>query len=152
MPVLSAREIYRVARLAGFSPDQAATMTAVALAESGGNTAAHNPNGWGDIAFTEWVAVGTPGLPGNVVAISASGSVNATWTPAPDSGSAIVGYGVFVYDAAGYTGQSLWACATCTSGRISGLTNGRQYTVRVYGYNAYGWGVPAISNPVTPTS
>jgi cell wall-associated NlpC family hydrolase len=45
MPVLSAREIYRVARMAGFSPDQAATMTAIALAESGGNTAAHNPNG-----------------------------------------------------------------------------------------------------------
>jgi cell wall-associated NlpC family hydrolase len=45
MADLSAREIYRFARLAGFSPDQAVTMTAIALAESGGNTNAHNPNG-----------------------------------------------------------------------------------------------------------
>jgi cell wall-associated NlpC family hydrolase len=45
MPVLSAVEIYRYARLAGFSPDQAVTMTAVALAESGGNAGAHNPHG-----------------------------------------------------------------------------------------------------------
>jgi cell wall-associated NlpC family hydrolase len=45
MAVLSAVEIYRYARLAGFSPDQAVTMTAVALAESGGNTNAHNPHG-----------------------------------------------------------------------------------------------------------
>jgi cell wall-associated NlpC family hydrolase len=43
--VLSALEIYRFARMAGFSPDQAVTMTAVALAESGGNPGAHNPNG-----------------------------------------------------------------------------------------------------------
>jgi cell wall-associated NlpC family hydrolase len=45
MAVLSAAEIYHFARLAGFSPDQAVTMTAVALAESGGNAGAHNPNG-----------------------------------------------------------------------------------------------------------
>jgi cell wall-associated NlpC family hydrolase len=43
--VLSAQEIYAAARMAGFSPDQAVTMTAIALAESGGNTGAHNPNG-----------------------------------------------------------------------------------------------------------
>jgi cell wall-associated NlpC family hydrolase len=43
--VLSALEIYRYARMAGFSPDQAVTMTAIALAESGGETGAHNPRG-----------------------------------------------------------------------------------------------------------
>src|SRR5665811_255519 len=41
----SAEEIYGFAREAGFSPDQAATMTAIALAESGGRTDAHNPRG-----------------------------------------------------------------------------------------------------------
>jgi cell wall-associated NlpC family hydrolase len=41
----SAREIYRFARLAGFSPDQSVTMTAIALAESGGNSNAHNNSG-----------------------------------------------------------------------------------------------------------
>jgi len=45
MSVLSAREIYRFARLAGFSPDQSVTMTAIALAESGGDTRAHNASG-----------------------------------------------------------------------------------------------------------
>src|SRR3954452_18677541 len=45
MAVLSAVEIYRYARMAGFSPDQAVTMTAVALAESGGESGAHNPHG-----------------------------------------------------------------------------------------------------------
>jgi cell wall-associated NlpC family hydrolase len=42
---LGAEQIYAFARDAGFSPDQAVTMTAIALAESGGNPAAHNPNG-----------------------------------------------------------------------------------------------------------
>lgn len=45
MAILSADQIYAVARQAGFSPDQAVTMTAIALAESGGNTQALNPNG-----------------------------------------------------------------------------------------------------------
>lgn len=45
MAVLSAQEIYRYARLAGFAPDEAQTMTAIALAESGGETGAHNPVG-----------------------------------------------------------------------------------------------------------
>ncbi len=45
MGVYSAREIYRFARLAGFSPDQATTMTAIALAESGGDSRAHNTSG-----------------------------------------------------------------------------------------------------------
>ena len=38
-------QIYQAARAAGFSPDQATTWTAIALAESGGETGAHNPNG-----------------------------------------------------------------------------------------------------------
>jgi cell wall-associated NlpC family hydrolase len=41
---LDANEIYEAARAAGFSPDQSVTMTAIALAESGGNPGAHNPN------------------------------------------------------------------------------------------------------------
>ena len=41
----SAEQIYEFARAAGFSPDQAVTMTAIALAESGGNSGAHNASG-----------------------------------------------------------------------------------------------------------
>jgi cell wall-associated NlpC family hydrolase len=48
--ILTATEIYNVCLQAGFTPDQAVTWTAIALAESGGNTEAHNPHGedsWG---------------------------------------------------------------------------------------------------------
>ncbi len=45
MPRYSAEQIYGFARRAGFSPDESATMTAIALAESGGNSKAHNPRG-----------------------------------------------------------------------------------------------------------
>jgi cell wall-associated NlpC family hydrolase len=45
MPRYSAEQIYAFARRAGFSPDESATMTAIALAESGGNSRAHNPYG-----------------------------------------------------------------------------------------------------------
>jgi len=41
MAKLTPEEIYSYARAAGFSPDQATTMTAIALAESGGETGAH---------------------------------------------------------------------------------------------------------------
>jgi cell wall-associated NlpC family hydrolase len=45
VPRFSAEQIYSFARRAGFSPDEAATMTAIALAESGGDSRAHNPFG-----------------------------------------------------------------------------------------------------------
>jgi cell wall-associated NlpC family hydrolase len=45
MATFSAQQIYGFARAAGFSPDQAVTMTAIAMAESGGNSGAHNPHG-----------------------------------------------------------------------------------------------------------
>jgi cell wall-associated NlpC family hydrolase len=45
MPRYAAEQIYGFARRAGFTPDEAATMTAIALAESGGNSRAHNPHG-----------------------------------------------------------------------------------------------------------
>jgi cell wall-associated NlpC family hydrolase len=41
----TAEQIYAFAREAGFSPDRAATMTAIAMAESRGNSTAHNPVG-----------------------------------------------------------------------------------------------------------
>ena len=45
MPVLSIREIYEAARDAGFTPHQAVTWTAIAMAESGGRTGALNDKG-----------------------------------------------------------------------------------------------------------
>src|SRR6478609_11022496 len=43
--VYAPREIYQFARGAGFSPDQAVTMTAIALAESSGDPDARNDSG-----------------------------------------------------------------------------------------------------------
>jgi murein DD-endopeptidase MepM/ murein hydrolase activator NlpD len=45
MVTLSVQAIYKAALKAGFSPHQATTWTAIALAESGGNPQAHNPVG-----------------------------------------------------------------------------------------------------------
>jgi hypothetical protein len=45
MTKLGIRGIYEAALAAGFTPDQATTWTAIALAESGGETGAHNPHG-----------------------------------------------------------------------------------------------------------
>ena len=41
MPRFTAEQIYAFARQAGFSPDQATTMTAIAMAESGGDSRSH---------------------------------------------------------------------------------------------------------------
>ena len=41
MPRYTAEQIYAFARQAGFSPDQATTMTAIAMAESGGDSRSH---------------------------------------------------------------------------------------------------------------
>jgi hypothetical protein len=47
MPMYSADQIYGFARRAGFSPDTAATMTAIALAESGGESQARGEDSRG---------------------------------------------------------------------------------------------------------
>jgi uncharacterized protein YkwD len=112
---------------------------------------AHDARGWGPSSSTTPVVVGTVGPPGNVVAVKGNGSASVSWTPSAAGGAPLSGYGLFVYEGDQYTGVSLWVCATCTTGQVTGLTNGHQYTVRVHGYNAYGWGAPTASNPVIPS-
>jgi cell wall-associated NlpC family hydrolase len=62
MPRYSAEQIYGFARQAGFPPDEAATMTAIALAESGGNSRAHNPHGEDSRGLWQINARAHPGL------------------------------------------------------------------------------------------
>lgn len=62
MPRYAAEQIYGFARRAGFSPDEAATMTAIALAESGGNSRAHNPRGEDSRGLWQINARAHPGL------------------------------------------------------------------------------------------
>lgn len=55
MPTLTDQQIYQKARDAGFPPETAAKMTAIALKESGGNTEAYNPNAkTGDKSYGLW--------------------------------------------------------------------------------------------------
>ncbi len=62
MPRYSAEQIYGFARRAGFTPDEAATMTAISLAESGGNSRAHNPHGEDSKGLWQINARAHPGL------------------------------------------------------------------------------------------
>lgn len=109
---------------------------------------AHNANGWGVASTTASVIVGAPGAPGSVVASKANGNLTVTWTGAQPGAAPMSGYGGWVYDASGFTGKTFWVCATCTTGTVSGLTVGKEYTVQVHGYNEFGWGV-AGSSPRT---
>lgn len=113
---------------------------------------AHDPNGWGTPTVSDWVIVGTPGPPPTVTAAkaAAAGAAQVSWSPAPASGAAVDLYGVFAFDAGGYTGQYVTACASCTSATLAGLVAGRTYTLAVYAHNARGWGAPTLSGPVTP--
>jgi hypothetical protein len=110
---------------------------------------AHNANGWGVAATSPSVVVGTPGAPGSVTASKTNAELSVSWTPASDSGSALAGYGIWVYDASGFTGTSVWVCSTCTTTKIAGLATGKAYTVAVYGYNTFGWGAAGRSTAVT---
>jgi len=113
---------------------------------------AHNPNGWGTPTLSEWVIAGTPGPPGNVRVSPGNGTVAASWTAASTSGPAIDLYGIFAYDANGYTGLYGTACATCTTGTVAGLINGRTYTFAVFAHNAFGFGTPTVSTQVVPSA
>jgi len=100
MPKYAAEEIYRFARAAGFAPDQATTMTAIAMAESGGNTAAHNAVGEDSRglwqinldAHRSWAGGMDMGDPvQNALAayrVSRSGADISPWTVTHNSGSA----------------------------------------------------------------
>jgi len=101
---------------------------------------------------SDTVIAGTPGPAGNVRVTRANGSVGVSWSPASSSGPAVDLYGLFAFDANGYTGIYGTACATCTTGTVAGLTNGRTYRIVVYAHNSYGFGAPTVSSPVVPAA
>lgn len=113
---------------------------------------AHNPNGWSDPAISGFVVAGTPGPPGRVAVTRGNGSVGVSWSAAATPGPAVDAYGLFAFDANGYTGIYSVACATCTAGTVPGLVNGRSYTIAVFPHNVHGWGVPVMSTPVVPSA
>ena len=87
-----------------------------------------------------------PGKPTEVRAVPGNGSIIASWKAPTNPGTAIDGYGMFVFDEAGaYTEKYAWACATCTTATVPGLVNGRTYYAAVYAHNPNGWGTLATS-------
>ena len=105
-------------------------------------------------AATEVVAARAPDAPGGLVAATAAGregELDVSWTaPASDGGSEVTGYkvqwrsGSEAYDStASSTRQALVSDSAILSHRITGLTVGTAYTVRVLAVNAAGDGAAA---------
>jgi len=110
------------------------------------NVFSHGAAGWGGYGTSaEGVTVGTPTAPVNITAVKGNGQVTVSWSPSTGA-SAIDGYGLLAFDANGYAYLYSYPCATCTSGTVTGMTNGKTYTVMVYAHNSYG------TSPGTPTS
>ena len=105
-------------------------------------------------AATEAVAARAPDAPGGLAASTAAGregELDVTWTaPSSDGGSEVTGYkvqwksGSEAYDAtASSSRQAVVSDAAILSHRITGLTVGTAYTVRVLAVNDAGDGAPA---------
>ena len=102
----------------------------------------------GTVAWSGWVTVAArPAAPGAVRISSLSGQLTATWqAPANAAAAAVDAYAVLVYDANGYTGKHVIVCATCTTGTVTGLTNGVWNYAIVFPHNALGWGDVGVSD------
>jgi hypothetical protein len=114
------------------------------------NVFSHSAAGWGGYTSSaEGVTVGAPTAPTNVAAIKGYGQVTVTWSPSTGA-SAIDGYALLAFDANGYAYLYSYPCATCTSGTVTGLTNGKPYTIMVYAHNTYGWSSPTATSQFVP--
>jgi uncharacterized protein YkwD len=110
---------------------------------------AHNAVGWGPLAYSQWVYVGTPLAPAPATATGGGGQATASWAVANGNGTAVDAYAVLAYDASGYTNLYTFACATCTRGTVTALTVGHAYYFQVFAHNALGWSPPAFTGWVT---
>ncbi len=111
----------------------------------------HSSLGLGGVAVTGWVIAGPPQAPANVTAVQGNGQVTVSWSPAPVA-TMIDTYALLLYDSNGYTSIASFPCGTCTTGTLTGLTNGRTYTVAVYAHNTVGWGLPTNTTTFVPTA
>ena len=114
---------------------------------------AHNPLRWGAPGFSEMDGGRRSDCPAEHEGDPRQrGGDHHLVGPASNSGSPITGYIVLAYDANGYAGSYATCSATCTSATVTGLTNGRPYTMVVHAGNAVGWGMAALSPVVTPVA
>lgn len=80
-----------------------------------------------------------PTAPGNVNAVLNGSTATVSWDPAgTNGGSAIASYTVTTYTKDGQQVDQQTVCATCTSAKVSGLSDQVQYYAEVYATNGDG--------------
>ena len=91
---------------------------------------------------------GVPGRPGAPLLKAGDGTIKATWARAKDNGSPVTGYTA----TASLAGGSDATCSTNgdTTCTLTGLTNGKNYTVTVRARNARGESAPSDGASATP--
>ncbi len=116
---------------------------------------AHNAVNWGAGVGTNAVVptITTPNAPATVIAAPGSASATVAWSaPTDNGGAAIDASYVLAYTSPSlaYANKYVQVCATCTSGTLTGLTNGTAYQFLVLAHNSVGNGAYTWSNVVTP--
>ena len=91
---------------------------------------------------------GVPGRPGAPLLTAGDGTITATWARAKDNGSPVTGYTA----TASVAGGSDVTCSTNgdTTCTLTGLTNGKNYTVTVVARNARGESAPSDGASAKP--
>jgi hypothetical protein len=104
-------------------------------------------------AVTATAPITAPVAPTVVTAARAatSGTVNLSWTPGANGGSAITGSTILVR-IGGAPVRTIVLATPVTSTTVTGLTNGVTYTFSVASRNAVGLGAARISNAVVPAT
>ncbi|MGD0882481.1 MAG: putative Ig domain-containing protein [Acidimicrobiales bacterium] len=91
-----------------------------------------------------------PGAVSNVTGVPGDGRVSLSWTAGSTGGSSITNYTIWYSSGGAYT-QFNNGTSTATSATVTGLTNGTNYTFKVYAVNSGGTGpASAPSAGVTP--
>jgi hypothetical protein len=95
-----------------------------------------------------------PGPPRNFVATAGNAQAATTWA-APTYGGTqpIDGYYIYTYTYPAFAlVRTDFACSSCTSFTVPGLTNGTQYASIIYSHNAVGYGgyASAVFTPAGP--
>ncbi len=99
----------------------------------------------GGVAGAKGTRLKKPGAPTSLVVTPLDAAITASWSaPASDGGSAVIGYRVAATPG---SATCITAATTCT---VTGLTNGKKYTVKVSAVNGVGQGKAVKQTKVVP--